>query len=202
MVLKSTATVPAETGILKPETDIKGENKVLMSEAAFPRENEAQIFETAIAEENGFGLKAEAAIKEENSGNGKPEVPVRLLKRKLSESGSDGSLLPPTKVKKAKNYVVCTYEDCGKRFESQSKLKIHMYKHRGEKPCICPVCGQGKSTAYSLARHFKIHTKTKEFECQHCQHRFRQKSDRDVHVNKEVCLRRRAVSKVKGSLSL
>ena len=61
----------------------------------------------------------------------------------------------------------CTY--CGKRFISQSKLKIHEMIHTGERPFKCEICGKCFNQLVNLNKHLKyhdtIHKGVKLFQC-------------------------------------
>lgn len=78
---------------------------------------------------------------------------------------------------------------CGKKYESNYKLKIHMFSHTGERPFTCDVCGAGFTRRPNLMAHQRVHTGVKAYPCTRCERSFGHPSDRLAHVLSEVCIR-------------
>ncbi|XP_077346357.1 uncharacterized protein LOC143989990 [Lithobates pipiens] len=85
----------------------------------------------------------------------------------------EGAVLPTEKS------FSCT--ECGKCFQSKSKLNRHKRTHTGEKPYSCPECGKCFSVEYSLYTHQRSHTGEKPFSCAECGKCFSQKCNLYTH---------------------
>ena len=63
----------------------------------------------------------------------------------------------------------CSFEGCGKYFDSQWGLARHIRTHTKEKPfkCSFPGCGKSFSEKCGLKRHMSTHENIKPFKCPH-----------------------------------
>ncbi|XP_012231405.1 zinc finger protein 665-like [Linepithema humile] len=71
---------------------------------------------------------------------------------------------------------------CGKLFESQEALRVHVCVDGKNRPHICEVCSKGFSDGYTLKRHIVTHLPEKPYKCSQCSKSFTQKSRLNKHV--------------------
>lgn len=64
---------------------------------------------------------------------------------------------------KAQSYL-CNV--CGKRYMDAYHLKVHMYRHSGERPYKCDICKKGFIIMNSLKEHMHMHSGEKPFVCE------------------------------------
>ncbi|XP_051904232.1 zinc finger protein 260-like [Hippocampus zosterae] len=85
-----------------------------------------------------------------------------------------------SRIHKGEKRCVCSL--CGKRFYNKTTLKLHTMSHTGEKPYACDTCGNRFTVVAMLNRHMKIHTGEKPYPCGHCEKRFSDKTALRVHM--------------------
>jgi hypothetical protein len=118
------------------------------------------------------------------------------LKRKREDPAFAASLLPPprkqrkleteSRVKKTFGSQSC--KQCGKEFDSQSRLDIHMVTHAAARdfPCAFPGCGQSfKQKANADTHYDNVHAKKGQTRCDICSKTFSTKPNMLRHRKKE-----------------
>ncbi len=56
----------------------------------------------------------------------------------------------------------CSWPGCDAKYARLKGLKIHLMKHRGEKPNECETCGKKFRQKDNLKRHYQTHFKEKK----------------------------------------
>ena len=81
--------------------------------------------------------------------------------------------------------VFCPYEACGRSFVSAAVLRIHVYRHTGERPFVCPFegCGKAFNNPGTLSAHQFVHRRISPFVCSYegCGRGFRNRHTLKVH---------------------
>ncbi|KAK7944518.1 hypothetical protein WMY93_000246 [Mugilogobius chulae] len=58
--------------------------------------------------------------------------------------------------------------ECGKAFDTRTKVRVHEKNHRTERPFSCPFCERAFKKNGALITHLRIHTGEKPFRCLVC----------------------------------
>lgn len=66
-------------------------------------------------------------------------------------------------------------ELCKKRFCRKSELKLHLQKHRGERPFLCTDCGKSFAQKSHLTCHLTMHSEERPYSCVLCEKSFKKK---------------------------
>lgn len=66
-------------------------------------------------------------------------------------------------------------ELCKKRFCRKSELKLHLQKHRGERPFLCTDCGKSFAQKSHLTCHLTMHSEERPYSCILCEKTFKKK---------------------------
>ncbi|KAH0809444.1 hypothetical protein GEV33_013346 [Tenebrio molitor] len=93
-------------------------------------------------------------------------------------------------IKKEKDGVLCTL--CGKKFNSGSRLRLHMRTHTGEAPYKCSYCDKRTTARNQMVVHERTHTGERPHKCNVCGKGFAQSSVLNTHMKihtgrPEVC---------------
>ncbi|XP_064100770.1 zinc finger protein ZFP2-like [Macrobrachium nipponense] len=103
-------------------------------------------------------LKKHENVKTSNTSNAADDNNKELVQE--DETPTDG---------KTKNHHC---ELCGRCFALKNTLKIHMMRHRGERPHKCDVCPKSFTQSSTLKIHKRIHTGDKPYACSVCDAHF------------------------------
>ncbi|XP_037075808.1 zinc finger protein 569-like [Pollicipes pollicipes] len=76
-------------------------------------------------------------------------------------------------------------EQCNKIFSHPQTRRRHVINaHNNPEKCTCPECGRQFGSAYSMKRHYMIHTGERPYQCDKCGRGFVQKGDLQAHYKR------------------
>ncbi|XP_066982210.1 zinc finger protein 91-like [Macrobrachium rosenbergii] len=105
-----------------------------------------------------------SALKNHLKTHGNDKTKSSVCKKEDSSSDDD----TPSKKKSKKHQC----ELCYRSFAVKSTLKIHMMRHRGERPHKCNVCSKSFTQSSTLKIHMRTHTGDKPYACSVCDAHF------------------------------
>ncbi|XP_029690293.1 zinc finger protein 3 homolog [Takifugu rubripes] len=73
-------------------------------------------------------------------------------------------------------------ETCGKAFNTNSILKVHIRCHTGERPYLCKTCGKAFKQSSALSYHMRVHTGERPDVCKTCGKSFQRSEELKFHV--------------------
>eukprot|EP01135_Chromosphaera_perkinsii_P007528 Nk52_evm12s913 gene=Nk52_evmTU12s913 len=83
-----------------------------------------------------------------------------------------------------RSLLTCPFKGCGEDFSSATKLRIHMYKHFGERPYGCRE--DGCKDRFTRFEHVEWHMKAKHglqlLKCEECPYQTYKVKDFDIHM--------------------
>lgn len=87
-----------------------------------------------------------------------------------------------TKVPPNERPFACFLENCRRRFTRSDELARHMRIHTGQKPFNCSICNRAFSRSDHLTTHIRTHTGEKPFSCNMCCRKFSRSDERTRHM--------------------
>jgi len=85
---------------------------------------------------------------------------------------------------------LCT--ECGQGFVKEYDLRIHMRRHKGERPFTCLVCNKSFMGERNFRDHSRAHTGEKPYECETCKKSFSSASGIRQHFKSSLTCRMNA----------
>ncbi|GFO25782.1 early growth response [Plakobranchus ocellatus] len=88
----------------------------------------------------------------------------------------------PSKTPPHERPYPCPVENCGRRFSRSDELARHIRIHTGQKPFQCPICCRSFSRSDHLTTHKRTHTGEKPFSCDVCGRKFARSDEKKRHA--------------------
>ncbi|XP_061659272.1 early growth response protein 1-like [Syngnathoides biaculeatus] len=77
---------------------------------------------------------------------------------------------------------ICPADGCDRRFSRSDELARHVRVHTGQKPFQCRICMRSFSRSDHLTTHIRTHTGEKPFACAECGRKFARSDERKRHT--------------------
>ena len=77
----------------------------------------------------------------------------------------------------------CPYPSCSKSYSIETRLKVHIKTHLGQKPFTCEQCGKSFLEKGNLKTHIRFHSSLRPFKCHLCNKSYKTKGHLKDHIN-------------------
>ena len=76
----------------------------------------------------------------------------------------------------------CSFPNCNKRYEAESKLIAHQRTHTGVRPFVCQICQKSFNEKGNLKTHLKFHSEIRPFKCPLCEKEYKSRGHLKDHI--------------------
>lgn len=118
--------------------------------------------------------------------------PLPSSSQQLLNSTTNPILLMPMKTRRYTNRSqkgevrerphCCPAESCDRRFSRSDELARHIRIHTGNKPFQCKICQRSFSRSDHLTTHTRTHTGERPYSCDFCERRFSRSDEKSRHM--------------------
>lgn len=77
----------------------------------------------------------------------------------------------------------CPYPSCTKSYSIETRLKVHIKTHLGQKPFTCVQCGKSFLEKGNLKMHIRFHSSLRPFKCHLCNKSYKTNGHLKDHIN-------------------
>lgn len=77
----------------------------------------------------------------------------------------------------------CPYPSCTKSYSIETRLKVHIKTHLGQKPFTCDQCGKSFLEKGNLKMHIRFHSSLRPFKCHLCNKSYKTNGHLKDHIN-------------------